>query len=46
MQVSITGITGNMGQAVLEEVLKIDEIDKLKLLVLPEDKRINDIVKT
>ena len=45
MQVSITGITGNMGQAVLEEVLKIDEIDKLKLLVLPEDKRINDIVK-
>ena len=45
MIVSITGITGNMGQATLEEVVKIDKIDKFKFLVLPDDKRIKKLVK-
>ena len=45
MQVAITGITGNMGQATLEQVVKIDEIDKFKFLVLPEDKRIKKLLR-
>ena len=45
MLVGITGITGNMGQATLEQVLKIEEIDKFKLLVLPDDKRINKLLR-
>ena len=46
MRVALTGITGNMGQATLEEVLKIGEIDAFRLLVLPEDKRIKKLLKT
>ena len=46
MQVAITGITGNMGQATLKEVVKIKDIDCFKLLVLPEDKRIKKLLKT
>lgn len=45
MQIAITGITGNMGQATLEEVVKIDKIDKFRFLVLPEDKRIKKLLK-
>ena len=46
MVVAITGITGNMGQATLKEVVKIKEIDKFKFLVLPDDKRIKKLLKT
>ncbi len=39
MIVAVTGVTGNMGQATLAELCKIDEIEKFKLLVLPNDKK-------
>lgn len=45
MQIAVTGITGNMGQATLEELVKLDFIDKFKFLVLPDDKRIKKILK-
>lgn len=45
MQVAITGITGNMGQATLSEVVKIEGIDKFKFLVLPDDKRIRELLR-
>lgn len=45
MVISITGVTGNMGMATLEELMKISEIDKFKLLVLPDDKRVKNILK-
>ncbi len=45
MIIAVTGITGNMGQATLEEIVKIKEIDKFKFLVLPDDKRIKKIKK-
>ncbi len=45
MQVAITGITGNMGQATLEQVVKLDFINGFKFLVLPKDKRIKKILK-
>lgn len=45
MQVAITGITGNMGQATLEQIVKLDFIDKFKFLVLPNDKRIKKLLK-
>ena len=45
MNIAITGATGNMGQATVDELLKIEEIDKLKLLVLPDDGRIKKILK-
>lgn len=45
MQIAITGITGNMGQAVLKHIIDIKEIDNIKLLVLEDDKRIKKILK-
>lgn len=39
MIIAITGVTGNMGQAALTELIKIQEIEKFKLLVLPTDKK-------
>lgn len=45
MQISVTGITGNMGQATLEELVKIEEIEKYKFLVLPYDRRIKKILR-
>lgn len=39
MKIAVTGVTGNMGQAALEELVKIDEIEKFNLLVLPSDKK-------
>ena len=32
MKLAITGVTGNMGQATLEELVKIEEIEKIRLL--------------
>lgn len=43
--VAVTGGTGNMGQAVLGQLLQTVKIGKLKLLVLPDDKRIGKILK-
>ena len=45
MIVAITGITGNMGQATLEQIVEIKEIDSFKFLVLPEDKRIKKLLR-
>ena len=45
MVVAVTGITGNMGQATLEQIVKIKEIDKFKFLVLPDDKRIKKLLR-
>ena len=45
MVVAVTGITGNMGQATLEQIVKIKEIDKFKFLVLPDDKRIRKLLR-
>lgn len=45
MVVAVTGITGNMGQATLEQIVKIEEIDKFKFLVLPDDKRIRKLLR-
>lgn len=45
MIVAVTGITGNMGQATLDEIVKLNEIDKFKFLVLEDDKRIKKLLK-
>ncbi len=45
MKISLTGATGNMGQATIAELLKIEQLEKLKLLVLPGDKRFKKIIK-
>lgn len=45
MQIAITGITGNMGQATLSQVIKNNNITKFKFLVLESDKRIKKILK-
>ena len=39
MKIALTGVTGNMGSATLHELVKIEEITRFKLLVLPEDKK-------
>ena len=45
LKIAITGSTGNMGQETLAEILKLPFVEKIKLLVLPEDKRINKLLK-
>ncbi|MCI8555007.1 MAG: NAD-dependent epimerase/dehydratase family protein [Clostridia bacterium] len=45
MKLALTGATGNMGQATLEQLVKIDEIEKIKILVLKDDKRIAKLLK-
>lgn len=45
MLIAITGITGNMGQATLSEVLKIEGDVKFRFLVLEDDKRIDKLLK-
>lgn len=42
MKIALTGATGNMGKQAVNELLKIPGI-KLKLLVLPNDKRIKKL---
>ena len=42
MNIALTGATGNMGREVLACVLRLNMFDKIKVLVLPEDKRIKD----
>ncbi len=46
MKVTLTGATGNMGREALVELVKLDIIDKVRILVLPNDKkRKNEILK-
>lgn len=45
MKIALTGVTGNMGQQTIYHLLKLNNIENLKLLVLPDDKRINKILK-
>ena len=45
MKIAFTGITGNVGQEVLKEVMKLEGVEKVKLLVLPDDKRIKKLQK-
>ena len=45
MIVALTGITGNMGQAVLQQIVKNKQIEKFRFLVLEDDKRINKLLK-
>ncbi len=45
MIIALTGVTGNMGREVLKEVFKIEEVEKIKVLVLPDDKRFKKIRK-
>ena len=45
MKVALTGVTGNMGIQALRELLKVEDIDLLKLLVFPKEKRLKEIKK-
>lgn len=45
MIISLLGATGNMGQEVVYELLKLDFIDTLRLLVLKDDPRIKELIK-
>ena len=45
MKIALTGVTGNMGIQALKELLKIQEIEQLKLLVFPKEKRLKEIKK-
>lgn len=45
MNIAFTGITGNVGQEVLNEVMKLSGIEKMRFLVLPDDKRIKKLKK-
>lgn len=45
MKIALAGATGNMGQAAVNELLKLSGLEKLKLLVLPGDKKIKKILK-
>ncbi len=45
MKIALTGATGNMGQATVDELLKIEEVEKLKVLVLEDDKHTKKIFK-
>ena len=46
MIIALTGVTGNMGREVLKEVYKIEEVEKIRVLVLPDDdKRFKKIRK-
>lgn len=45
MIVALTGVTGNMGKQALREVLKIEEVEKVRVLVSPNDRRIKELKK-
>ena len=45
MKVALTGATGNMGRATLEEILQNPALEQVKLLILPTDKRVKKIRK-
>ncbi len=45
MRVAVTGITGNMGQATLAELVRLEGIDAFRFLVLPTDRRIRKLLK-
>ena len=37
MLVCLTGVTGNMGQSVLKELVEYDKIDRIRLFILTDD---------
>lgn len=39
MKVTLTGATGNMGREALVELVKLENIEKVRILVLPDDKK-------
>ncbi len=45
MKIALTGVTGNMGRATLSEIIQIANVELIRLLVLPNDKRIKSILK-
>lgn len=45
MKIVLTGATGNMGRETLKEILKIDEVELVRILVLPGDKRYKILIK-
>lgn len=46
MKITLTGATGNMGREALKELVKLENVEKVKILVLPDDKkRKNQILK-
>lgn len=45
MIIAMTGVTGNMGREALREVLTLPFIEKVKVLVLCNDNRLNKIIK-
>lgn len=45
MKIALTGATGNMGRATLSEIIKMQSVELVRLLVLPDDKRIKSIIK-
>lgn len=45
MKVALAGATGNMGRETLKEILKIDEIELVRILVLPKDKIYKTLIK-
>ena len=45
MIIALTGATGNMGREALKELLQIKYIEKIKILILPDDKRDKKIKK-
>ncbi|MDE5856354.1 MAG: NAD-dependent epimerase/dehydratase family protein [Anaeroplasmataceae bacterium] len=45
MKIALTGATGNMGRQTLASMLKIEELEVVRLLVLPGDKRIKTLLK-
>ena len=48
MKIALTGSSGNMGYEVLQHLLTIKELEKIKLLILPKDpdfKRVKKVIK-
>ena len=46
MIVTLTGATGNMGREALKELVKLENVEKVRILVLPDDKkRKREVVK-
>ena len=45
LTISLTGSTGNMGRCALYEAVKLDCVEKIKILVSHKNKRIKKILK-
>lgn len=46
MKITLTGTTGNMGREALKELVKLENVEQVKILVLPDDlKRKDEVIK-